>query len=217
MGRHAQEGALALAGLLRLGEEDLRLLEEFLGAHVRFDRVEDDPDALGQLVQEIEVSLAERLHRCQLDHRLNPALKNHRQDDDAGRWGFAKAGLHGDITGGHRIELDPPPIPGTLPDEAFAPAEGLVRGVIRRQRVACRQAQHRLLAVTALDDVEGAVVCRYQRRDLGQDQVGDRAQVALALQHASVLGDVRLEPVLLHVLLGRLFQVADHLVDLPAQ
>ena len=78
MGRHAQEGALALAGLLRLREQDLRLLEELLGAHVRFDRVEDDPDALGQLVEEIEVGRTECLHRRQLDNGLDPALKNHR-------------------------------------------------------------------------------------------------------------------------------------------
>src|SRR5207248_2643721 len=56
-----------------------------------------------------------------------------------------------------------------------------------------------------------------QGGDLGEDQVRDGAQVALALQHPGVLGDVGLEPVLLHVFLGRLFEVADHLVDLAAQ
>src|SRR5207302_1634389 len=72
-------------------------------------------------------------------------------------------------------------------------------------------------ALVSLDDVEGPVMGGDERRHLGQDQVGDRVQVALALQHLGVLGDVGLEPVLLGVLLGRLFEVADQLVDLVGE
>ncbi len=44
---------LGLAELQFLGER-LRLFEQFLGSHVRFDRVDDDTDRFGKLVEEAE-------------------------------------------------------------------------------------------------------------------------------------------------------------------
>ena len=55
---------------------------------------------------------------------------------------------------------------------------------------------------------------RDERRELGQDQVRDGRQVALALEHAGEALEVGLQPVLLGVLARRLAQVADHLVEL---
>ena len=54
---------------------------------------------------------------------------------------------------------------------------------------------------------------RDDRGQLGEDELGDGHQVALALEHAGELGQVGLEPVLLGVLLGGVLEVADHLVD----
>ena len=51
---------LFLAALQLLGER-LRLLEQVFGAHVGDDRIEHDPDALGQLVEEGLVSRVEPL------------------------------------------------------------------------------------------------------------------------------------------------------------
>ena len=64
-----------------------------------------------------------------------------------------------------------------------------------------------------LHHVEDAVLGRDDRGQLREDELGDRHQVALALEHPRELGQVRLEPVLLGVLLGRVPEVADHLVD----
>src|SRR5438874_9244740 len=75
---HAEERALALARLLRLGEEDLRLLEELFGAHVGLDGVENNSDAVGQLIEEVEVRLAERRNRSEFDHGLDASLEKHR-------------------------------------------------------------------------------------------------------------------------------------------
>src|SRR5205823_3355562 len=47
-----------------------------------------------------------------------------------------------------------------------------------------------------------------------QDQVGDRPQVTLTLQHAGVLRNVRLQPVLVPVLDRGIGQVPNHLIDL---
>ena len=56
-----------------------------------------------------------------------------------------------------------------------------------------------------------------QRRQLGQQQLADGVQLALALQHAGEPGEVGLQPVLLAVALGGLAQVRDHRVDVVLQ
>jgi hypothetical protein len=61
--------------------------------------------------------------------------------------------------------------------------------------------------------VERALVGADQRGQLGQDEIGDRVEVALAGQHPAEAGLVGLEPVLLRVLLRGITQVCDHLVD----
>src|SRR5438445_254076 len=217
VGGHAEEGALALARLLRLGEEDLRLLQQLFGAHVRLDGVEDDPGPVGELVEEVEMGGAEWLHRGQFDHRLDAALEQDRQDDDGGRRRLAQPRANRQVPGGDGGQHDPPAVAGALSDQPFAPAEALVGSVAVGDRIPGGDPQRRLLALVSLDDVEGPVMGGDERRHLGQDQVGDRVQVALALEHLGVLGDVGLEPVLLGVLLGRLFEVADHLVDLVGE
>src|SRR5437870_2679823 len=201
---HAEEGALALARLLRLGEEDLRLLEELLGAHVGLDGVEDDPDAVGQLIEEVEMRVTEWRNRGQLDHRLDATFEEYRQHHDAARRRFAQARVDANVPGWHGRQQDAARVAGALADEPLSPAEGLARGFTRADGVAGGHAKHRLVALAGFDDVERAVLRRDQRRGLGQDEVGDGAQIPLALQHRRVLRDVRLEPVLFHVLLGRL-------------
>ena len=60
---------------------------------------------------------------------------------------------------------------------------------------------------------EGADLGVHQRRDLIHDHRADLAEVALALQQAADTGQVRVEPALLCVGLGRGAQRRDHLVD----
>ena len=79
--------------------ERLRLLEQFFSPHVRLDRVDHDTDRFGQLIEEGEVDLAERLERCQLDHGLDLAFEQHRQDDNVGRRRFAETGTDLDVIG----------------------------------------------------------------------------------------------------------------------
>ena len=67
---------------LQLGRELLRLLQQVLGAHRRFDRVEHDADRLRELFEEGEVRRRERMQRRQLDDGARLALEQHRQDDD---------------------------------------------------------------------------------------------------------------------------------------
>ena len=83
-------GELGLARLQLLGQQ-LRLLEQALGAHRRGDRVEHDADRFHQLVEEALVGLVELVERGQLDHRLDLVLEQGRQDVDVGRRGVAEA------------------------------------------------------------------------------------------------------------------------------
>src|SRR6202011_2811131 len=88
-----------------------------------------------------------------------------------------------------------------------------------------RQAFATLVRVTGLEGkvrvgavgwdhpIEHALLRIDQRGELGQDHLGYGGRVALALQHAGESCKVRLQPVLLGVLFGRLLEVADHFVD----
>ena len=83
--------------VLQLLGERLRLLEQLLRPHVRRDRVQDDADALGELVQERQVGLAEAVERGQLDDRQHLALEEDRQHHDVARRRFAQAGADLDV------------------------------------------------------------------------------------------------------------------------
>ncbi|MCY1515091.1 hypothetical protein D9M68_496670 [compost metagenome] len=81
---------LFLLELQFLGEQ-LRLLEQLLGAHVGFDGVEHDADRLGELVQEHLVDGAVGRERGHLDDRLDLGLEEDREHDDIQRGGGAQA------------------------------------------------------------------------------------------------------------------------------
>ena len=53
----------------------------------------------------------------------------------------------------------------------------------------------------------------HQRREFGEQHARHIHDVALALQHTGQACQAGLQPVLLGIALGGLFQVADHLVD----
>ena len=87
---------LLLTGLqlLRLG---LRLLEQLLGDRVGLDRVQDQADALGELVEQRLVSRAEGGERRQLDNGAHRALEEDRQDDDVERGRLAEPRVDLDV------------------------------------------------------------------------------------------------------------------------
>ena len=68
-------------------------------------------------------------------------------------------------------------------------------------------------AVARFHLVNGALLGVDQRGQFGEQHLADRAQVALALQHAGEFGQVGLEPILFLVALSRRAQVADHRID----
>ena len=74
-------------------------------------------------------------------------------------------------------------------------------GLVRAAGVAGQQPRARAARRDVLHLVERALLRVDERRQLGQQHAADRHQVALALQHARELGQVRLQPVLFLVAL----------------
>ena len=70
---------------LQLAGELLALLQQAFGLHRRLDRVQDDADAGGELVEEAQLRLVEFAQRGDGDHRLELILEGDGQHHDAAR------------------------------------------------------------------------------------------------------------------------------------
>ena len=156
------------------------------------------------------------LERGQLDHRLDLSLEQDRQDDDGERRRLAETGADLDVVRRNARQQDRLLLQRALPDQALARLEPVADPLALPVGVGRHQLEDRRLrrVVLGVDDEEGAVVRGDQRRQLAHDQARHRLQILLPLHHRAELGEVRLQPVLLGVLLRRLAQVDDHLVDL---
>ena len=83
-------------------------------------------------------------------------------------------------------------------------------------RVAREQLELGIL-VGAAEMVDGALIGFDQRGQLAEEHLAHGVQLALTLEHAGELGEVRLQPVLLAVALGGLAQIGNHRVDVVLQ
>ncbi|MCY1413278.1 hypothetical protein D9M71_287060 [compost metagenome] len=207
---------LFLLELQFLGEQ-LRLLEQLLGAHVGFDGVEHDADRLGELVQEHLVDGAVGRERGHLDDRLDLGLEEDREHHDVQRGGGAQARGDRHVAAGHIGEQDSPLVIGALADQAFAEPPFIVHIDVFLVGVGGQQLELRRLLLAFGHQVEHPVGGVDQRREFRKHQPGNRRQVTLPLQQAGEFGQVGLEPDLLCVLPRRFTQVADHLVDVVLQ
>ena len=206
-------GLLQLALLrLQFRRELLRLLEQTLGAHRRLDGVEHHADAARQLLEERLLRGGEFVERRQLHDGLDVALVEDRQGEHVlgARSDQSRTDVHG--LRGNVLEQDAPAVGRALPDDTLAEREaprlsGPVRVGIARELAQVRS------AALVRDDIHDALLRAHQRSELLEQHLADGAQVALALHHAAELREVRLEPVLLGVAVGRDLEVADHRVD----
>ena len=197
-----------LVGLLQLGlprlqldGQLLRLLQQVLRPHRRLDRVEHDADRLRELFEERQVRRGERLQRRQLDDGLRFAFEQHREHDDVLGTGGAEAGVDARVVGGDLGEQDALLFQRALTDEALADFDPL--RLIVANRVAGEQRQlRRAVGHLAQHLIHGALLRVDQRRELREQELADRDEIALALEHAGELGEVGLQPVLLLVAVG---------------
>ena len=130
---------------LQLFGQSLRLLQQLLGPHRGFDRVEHDAHAFDELIEEREVDFVEAAERRQFDDGLNLSFKQHRQHDDVQRRRFAQTGVDADVVGRDLREQDALLLECALPDEPFAVPERLAEVLPLLVGVARDQLEERLV------------------------------------------------------------------------
>src|SRR5581483_3569464 len=171
-----------LRALLQLERQALRLPEQLFRAHRRVDRVDDDADRLGELLEEGPLNLGERRKRRELDDRHHLVLEEHRHDDDVPRRRLAEARRDLDVVRRRLGDEDRLLLECRLADERLSdrvPVRDLLPGLVA---VARDQLQHGLFALV-LREEERAVAGADERRQLRHDEARHRLQVALALHH----------------------------------
>ena len=131
---------------LQLLRERLRLREQVLGPRVGLDRVDDDADALGQLIEERLVRRAEALERRELEHALDLAFEDDRQHEDVLRRRRAEPGEDRDVVERHVRQQDLLLLDRALADEALAQLELAADRALALRAVAREQRQPRPLA-----------------------------------------------------------------------
>ena len=112
---------------LQLDGELLRLRQQPLRSHRCLDSVKDRTDALGELIEEGEVNLRERLQRREFDDGLGLALEEHRQHDDAHLPGIAETRRDGDEIGRDVREQNPLLLYRALPGKSLAKLDGFLQ------------------------------------------------------------------------------------------
>ncbi len=202
---------------LQFRSQELRLLQQAFGTHVRGDGVEHDTDGFHQLIEEALMGLAEPAERGQLDDGVDVAFEQSRQHDDVQRRGLAQPGTDLDVVRRHVGEQDTRFLIGALPDQALAEAELIGQMLAVVEGIARGQVQNRVSVLVLIGDVEHAVLRVHQRRQFRQHHVRHGGKVAFALQHAGEPREVGLQPVLLGVLQRLILQIPDHLVDVVFQ
>src|SRR4029450_3779565 len=155
----------------------LRLLQQTLGLHRRFDRVEHDTDARGELLEEGEVRLGEVVQRGDADHRLDLTLEDHREDHQ-----IAWQRLEEDRTDRHAVARDvghqqAPHVPRALSDEPFADGESGGEWMVGQLGVTGEHLQigHRL-GVHLIDDALMGGDERHQLRKQQLSHGGENAR-----------------------------------------
>ncbi len=159
----------------------------------------------------MQMQLGEGAERGELDDAEYLILEDHRGDDEITRWRVPEAAADTQVAGGDLLHPDTLLLRRGLTDESLAEQERAVGTLTRRRTVAGDVPQ--LVAFDEIEQVDRTELGTDRRGHLTNDHLADRVQITLALHLAADPGDVRLQPVLLGVLVGRLPQIGDHLVD----
>ena len=75
---------------LQFARERLRLFEQVFRARIRLDSIENDADALGQLIKKCLMGSIEPFERRKFDHRFRLSFKQDWQNHKMARTGFAQ-------------------------------------------------------------------------------------------------------------------------------
>ena len=99
------------------------MLEQFFGPHRGSDRIQHDADDFRELLEESDVDIAEPVERSQLEHCLDLAFEQHRQDDDIDGRRLAQGRADLDVVGRHFGKQDPLLFESRFPHQSLAGAD----------------------------------------------------------------------------------------------
>ena len=196
---------------LQLGRQLLRLLEQALGLHGRFDTVEHDADPRGELIKESLLQLGERRDGRELDDRFHLTFEEHGQDDQVGGFHLEDAGPDRNDVGRHIRNERGARIDRALSDDALAQLKNL--GMAVRARVSIGGQEPEDWRPFSVDQVDDAILRGDLRGEFRKQHSPDRRKIALSLQHVGEPCEIGLEPILFGIALGRQTQIVDHRVD----
>ena len=199
---------------MKLDGELLRLLQQVLRAHRRFDRIQHDPDRLRQLLEKRQVGGREGRKRRQLDDGFGFSLEQYRQHDNVCGRRAAEAGLN-DVIGGDVLQQNALFFDSALPHQTAPQLDS--QGLIVTHRITGQQPQrrcrHNISRFDRLHLVNRSLLDIHKGRQFREKHFADGDEIALALQHSGKPGQIGFEPVLLVVALRRRAQVIDHRID----
>ena len=135
--------------------------------------------------------------------------------DDADARGFAEAGGNGYEVRRNVGEQNALLFDGALTRQPLAQSDGFGQSSAA-MRVARKQLELGIL-LAAVEMIDRALIGLNQRAQFAEQDLADRVQFALALQHAAEFREVGLQPILLAVAFGRIAQVGDHRVEVVFQ
>ena len=187
--------------VLQFARELLALFQQAFGLHRRFDTVQNDADACGELFEEVQVRAVKFVQRRDRNDRLQFILEVDRQHDDAARHGVEQRRPNADGRLRHFCNQNAATLNRTLTDEAFAKRNCRRIALIRDVGIGAEQGQaRRFIGRHLIDD---ALVATNEWHELRQQFAADGCEVALALQQASETREIGFEPVLFGVAVGR--------------
>ena len=171
---------------LQFGGELLRLLQQALGLHRRFDTVQHDTDAGGQLFEKRDLQTGEVADRRQFDDRLDLAFEQHRQHDQIVWQDLEKTGNDRHDIVGHLAEQHAARIGRALPDQSLAGQQAFRGAGDIGVGIGGQPPQ----IAFRLDQIDDAILGIDQRGQFREQHLSDRRQIALALQHVRKAGEV---------------------------
>ena len=158
---------------------------------------------------------AERIEAGELDDGFDLALEGDGKHDDV-RWrGHARARHDLEIFTRRVLHENVALLVRALPDEPLTQTE-CERFASRRDRVA-REEIEQWFVFLGFVEIEDARLRVDERREFGEDERRDGADIFLTLQHAGKAREIGFEPVLLLILPRRIAQITDHFVDVFGQ
>src|SRR5215469_1325664 len=154
--------------ILQFAREFLRLIQQSFRLHRRFDTLEYDSDAGGQLLQKRQVRTGKLVQRSDFNDRFDLILKKNRENDYASRHGLEQSRADRNRRFGHIGDQDALLFGRALTDQSLADVNALRQIAVRSGvRIIGQQVESRSFAFR-IHPVDDAAMTVHKRREFRQ-------------------------------------------------